>query len=45
VSRLIAPPAPFTRLALAYRAGDRPPAVNALLDVVRELWPSAASAG
>jgi len=40
VSRLVAAPAPLTRLALAYRAGDRPPAVSALIELVCEHWPA-----
>jgi len=39
VCRLVAPPAPLTRLAVVHRAGDLLPAVAALLDVIRELWP------
>jgi DNA-binding transcriptional LysR family regulator len=38
--RLVAPPAPVTRLAAVHRAGDLPPAVAALLALVRELWPA-----
>jgi len=40
VCRLVAPPAPVTRLAVVHRAGDLLPAVAALLDVIRELWPA-----
>jgi DNA-binding transcriptional LysR family regulator len=40
VCRPVAPPAPITRLACVHRAGELPPAVAALLDVVRELWPA-----
>jgi LysR family transcriptional regulator, benzoate and cis,cis-muconate-responsive activator of ben and cat genes len=41
VCRPVAPPAPITRLACVHREGELPPAVAALLDVVRELWPAA----
>jgi DNA-binding transcriptional LysR family regulator len=40
VCRLVAPPAPVTRLAVVHRAGELLPAVAALLDVIRELWPA-----
>jgi len=40
VCRMVAPPAPVTRLAVVHRAGDQRPAVTALLGVVRELWPA-----
>jgi DNA-binding transcriptional LysR family regulator len=43
--RLVAPPAPVTHLAAVYRADNLPPAVAALLEVVRELWPAPPSAG
>jgi hypothetical protein len=39
VFRLVAPPAPITRLALVHRAGELAPTVESLLGVVRELWP------
>jgi DNA-binding transcriptional LysR family regulator len=41
VCRLVAPPAPVTRLAVVHRGGDLLPAVAALLEVIRELWPEA----
>ena len=34
-------PAPITRLAVVRRAGRLPPTVDALLGIVRELWPAA----
>jgi len=37
--RLVAPPAPTTRLAGVHRAGALPPAVDALVALVRGLWP------
>src|SRR5688572_8509814 len=37
--RLVAPPAPVTRLAAVHRAGELAPTVASFLDVVRELWP------
>ena len=36
--RLVAPPAPVTRLAAVHRAGQLPPAVEGLMALVRELW-------
>ena len=45
VCRLVAPPAPVTRLAVVHRTGDLLPAVAALLDVIRELWPAQPTAG
>jgi LysR family transcriptional regulator, benzoate and cis,cis-muconate-responsive activator of ben and cat genes len=39
ITRIVAPPAPATHLAVVHRAGDLLPAVATLLDVVRELWP------
>lgn len=39
VFRLVAPPAPITRLAAVHRAGELPPAVAALMELMRELWP------
>ncbi|HEU4721484.1 MAG TPA: LysR substrate-binding domain-containing protein [Gemmatimonadaceae bacterium] len=40
--RLLAPPAPVTRLAAVYRAGTLPPTVECFLGLVRELWPDGA---
>lgn len=37
--RLVAPPAPVTRLVAVHRAGELAPTVASFLDVVRELWP------
>ena len=37
--RFVAPPAPVTSLAAVHRAGEQPPAADALLGVIRELWP------
>ena len=37
--RLVAPPAPITRLVAVHRAGELAPSVASFLDVVRELWP------
>jgi LysR family transcriptional regulator, benzoate and cis,cis-muconate-responsive activator of ben and cat genes len=39
VFKLVAPPAPVTRLAAVHRAGELPPAVHALMELMRELWP------
>ena len=39
VFRLVAPPAPVTRLAVVHRAGELAPTVASFLDVVREIWP------
>lgn len=44
VFRLVAPPAPVTRLAAVHRAGALAPIVAAFLTLVRELWPRASSA-
>jgi LysR family transcriptional regulator, benzoate and cis,cis-muconate-responsive activator of ben and cat genes len=41
VCRMVAPPAPVTRLAVVQRAGDVLPVVGALLELVRTLWPAA----
>ena len=41
VCRLVAPPAPTTRLAAVRRGGRVLPTVEALLGIVRELWPGA----
>ncbi len=41
VCRLVAPPAPTTRLAVVRRDGPVLPAVEAFLGIVRELWPPA----
>ena len=38
VFRFVAPPAPVTHLAAVHRAGSLPPAVEALVQVVRDLW-------
>ena len=38
VFRLVAPPAPVTHLAAVHRAGSLPPAVEALVALVRDLW-------
>ena len=38
VFRFAAPPAPVTHLAAVHRAGRLPPAVEALVALVRELW-------
>jgi LysR family transcriptional regulator, benzoate and cis,cis-muconate-responsive activator of ben and cat genes len=43
VFRLVAPPAPVTRLAAVHRAGELAPTVASFLDVVRELWPQRAA--
>jgi DNA-binding transcriptional LysR family regulator len=40
--RLLAPPAPVTRLAAVYRTGELPPTVESFLGLVRELWPAGA---
>ena len=40
--RLLAPPAPATRLAVVYRMGALPPTVESFLDLVRKLWPTGA---
>ena len=37
--RLVAPPAPVTRLAVVHRTGELAPTVASFLGVVRELWP------
>ena len=37
--RLVAPPAPVTRLAVVHRTGELVPTVASFLGVVRELWP------
>jgi DNA-binding transcriptional LysR family regulator len=37
--RLVAPPAPVTRLAAVHRAGQLAPAVAGLMALVREMWP------
>ena len=39
VFRIVAPPAPITRLAAVHRAGTLPPVVDGLIRLVRELWP------
>jgi DNA-binding transcriptional LysR family regulator len=39
VFRLVAPPAPVTRLAAVYRVGALPPVVGAVITLMRELWP------
>jgi DNA-binding transcriptional LysR family regulator len=39
VFRFAAPPAPTTVLAAVHRAGEQPPATDALLGVILELWP------
>jgi LysR family transcriptional regulator, benzoate and cis,cis-muconate-responsive activator of ben and cat genes len=41
VCRPVAPPAPTTHLAVARRSGHALPAIEALLGIVRELWPAA----
>ena len=43
VFRLVAPPAPVTRLAAVYRTGAPPPTVESFLGLVRKLWPAGAS--
>ena len=40
VCRPVAPPAPTTRLAVVHRDGRLLPTVEALLGIVRELWPA-----
>jgi DNA-binding transcriptional LysR family regulator len=38
VFRLAAPPAPVTHLAAVHRSGELAPAVQRLMELVRELW-------
>jgi DNA-binding transcriptional LysR family regulator len=38
ITRLVAPPAPVTQLAVVHRPGDLLPAVATLMGVVHELW-------
>jgi DNA-binding transcriptional LysR family regulator len=38
VFRFVAPPAPVTYLAAVHRAGSLPPAVEAIVALVREIW-------